>query len=76
MRLEQDLLESPMLPHKLARAVEKLHSEMFHPVRMKIVDYDSPDKYEDWLSQQEMKCGTDFAYLFVLKLRTNNGKTK
>ncbi len=58
-----------MIPHKLSRQANKIYDELFHPSRMKFLIYDDELSYDRWLQREQMECGADFAYLFVLKLK-------
>lgn len=58
-----------MIPHKLNRQAQKIYDEMFNPSRMKLLIYDDELPYDRWLEREQIKCGSDFAYLFVLKLK-------
>ena len=60
-----------MIPHKLKRQAQKIYDESFNPDRMKLLIYDDPEPYDKWLEREQIECGSDFAYLFVLKLKEN-----
>lgn len=61
-----------MIPHKLQSQMKKIHNDMFNPSRMKLVVYDTETNYDDWLQGEQLKCGDEYAYLFVLKLRNSS----